>query len=45
MQQQQASLGGYVDTFRWIALLCLLCVPLALLFRKTKARGGGVAVH
>ncbi|MGA2256390.1 MAG: DHA2 family efflux MFS transporter permease subunit, partial [Thermoguttaceae bacterium] len=43
--QQQANLFAYVDTFRWLALLCLICVPLALLFRKTKARGGSVAVH
>ena len=38
--QQQANLFAYVDTFRWLALLCLVCVPLVLLFRKTKARGG-----
>ena len=43
--QQQANLFAYVDTFRWLALLCLVCVPLVLLFRKTKARGGPVAVH
>jgi DHA2 family multidrug resistance protein len=43
--QQQANLFAYVDTFRWLALLCLVCVPLVLLFRKTKARRGPVAVH
>ena len=43
--QQQASLFAFVDTFRWLALLCLVCAPLALLFRKTKAQGGSVAVH
>jgi DHA2 family multidrug resistance protein len=43
--QQQAALFAYVDTFRWLALLCLFCVPLVFLFRKTKARGGSVAVH
>ena len=43
--QQQAALFAYVDTFRWLALLCLVCVPLAFLFRKIKARGGSVAVH
>jgi DHA2 family multidrug resistance protein len=36
---KQASLLAYVDTFRWMALGCLLCVPLVLLFKKTKARG------
>jgi DHA2 family multidrug resistance protein len=43
--QQQAALFAYVDTFRWLALLCLLCAPLAFLFRKTKAHRGPVAVH
>jgi DHA2 family multidrug resistance protein len=42
--QQQASLFAYVDTFRWLALLCLVCVPLVFTFRKTKARGP-VAAH
>ena len=42
--QQQANLFAYVDTFRWLALLCLVCVPLVLVFRKTKARSA-VAVH
>ena len=41
---KQASLLAYVDTFRWMALGCLLCVPLVLLFKKTKARGP-VAAH
>jgi MFS transporter, DHA2 family, multidrug resistance protein len=36
---KQANLLAYVDTFRWMALGCLLCVPLVLLFKKTKARG------
>jgi DHA2 family multidrug resistance protein len=43
--QQQASLFAYVDTFRWLALLCLCCVPLVFLFRKTKARKGPIAAH
>jgi len=41
---KQASLLAYVDTFRWMALGCLLCVPLVLLFKKAKARGP-VAAH
>jgi DHA2 family multidrug resistance protein len=43
--QQQAGLLAYVDTFRWLALLCLCCVPLVFVFRKPKARKGPVAVH
>jgi len=43
--QQQAALFAYVDTFRRLALLCLVCVPLVLLFRKMRARGGAAAMH
>lgn len=45
MLQQQSSLFAYVDTFRWLALLCVICVPLVFLFRKTKAKKGPVAMH
>jgi DHA2 family multidrug resistance protein len=31
---QQAQLWAYVDNFRALALLCLLCIPLVLLFRR-----------
>jgi len=34
--QQQASLMAYMDNFRLMALLVLLCVPTLLLFRKLK---------
>jgi DHA2 family multidrug resistance protein len=30
--QQQASLLAYIDNFRWLGYLALLCVPLVLLF-------------
>jgi DHA2 family multidrug resistance protein len=43
--QQQANLFAYVDTFRWLALLCVLCVPLVLLFKRTKSRKGPVGLH
>jgi DHA2 family multidrug resistance protein len=40
--QHQASLFAYVDNFRFLGLLALLCVPLAFLFRGVarKARSG-----
>ncbi len=41
---KQASLLAYVDIFRWMALGCLLCVPLVLLLKKAKARGA-IAAH
>jgi DHA2 family multidrug resistance protein len=34
--QQQASLLAYADNFRLLGFLALLCVPLAMLFRRVK---------
>ena len=45
MLQQQANLYAYVDTFRWLALLCVACVPLVFLFRRVKAKRGPIAAH
>jgi len=42
---RQATLLAYIDNFRFLAFLCLLCVPAALLFKKVKARAGATAVH
>jgi DHA2 family multidrug resistance protein len=36
--QQQASLLSYADNFRLLGLLSLLCIPLALLFRRVQRR-------
>ena len=43
--QQQANLYAYVDTFRSLTLLCLICVPLVFLLKKVKSSGGSVALH
>jgi DHA2 family multidrug resistance protein len=43
--QQQAALWAYVDNFRALALLCLVCVPLVLLFRRVRARSSPAAAH
>ena len=32
--QQQAGLWSYVDGFRLLALVCVVCIPLIMLFRK-----------
>jgi DHA2 family multidrug resistance protein len=45
MVQQQANLFAYVDTFRVLSLLCVCCVPVVFLLKKTKATGGPAAVH
>jgi len=40
----QSELLAFLDTFRWFALMCILCIASALLFKKSQARGP-VAVH
>jgi DHA2 family multidrug resistance protein len=42
---QQASLVGYVNNFRLVAVTCLLCAPLVLLFKKVSAPRGPMASH
>jgi len=42
---QQATLLAFLDNFRLLAFLCLLCVPAALLFRKVKAGRPPPAMH
>jgi MFS transporter, DHA2 family, multidrug resistance protein len=43
--QRQAMLLAFVDTFRLVAVLCVLCVPLVLLFRKARASAPPAAMH
>ncbi|MEN6367783.1 MAG: DHA2 family efflux MFS transporter permease subunit [Thermoguttaceae bacterium] len=45
MMQQQANLFAYVDTFRLLAVLCALCIPVVFLLRKAKSHGGPLAMH
>ncbi len=45
MLVRQATVLSYIDNFRLLAFLCLLCAPAALLFKKVKAAKGPVAVH
>jgi DHA2 family multidrug resistance protein len=42
---RQAGTCGYVDTFRVLTFLCLLCIPLVWLFRKTRPHGGPAEFH
>jgi DHA2 family multidrug resistance protein len=41
---QQAQLAAYIDNFRLLAVMCLMCLPLVALFRQAKARGP-ISVH
>ena len=45
MLSKHAMLWAYVDTFRTLVLLCVVCVPLVLLFKKVRPSGGPIAVH
>ena len=38
MMQQQASLMAYVDSFRLLGYLSLLCIPVVLLFQVIRKR-------
>jgi len=42
---RQATLLSYIDVFRLLAFLCLLCIPAALLFERVKAKAGAVPMH
>jgi len=43
---RQSMLMSFIDNFRLLAFLCLLCVPATLLFKRVRARGGpSVAAH
>jgi DHA2 family multidrug resistance protein len=43
---RQAMVLSFLDNFRLLAFLSLLCVPAALLFKRVRARGGpSVAAH
>jgi DHA2 family multidrug resistance protein len=43
---RQSMLMSFIDNFRLLAFLSMLCVPAALLFKRVRARGGpSVAAH
>jgi DHA2 family multidrug resistance protein len=45
MVQQQASMLSFLDTFRIMAFVFLGILPLLLLMRRPKHRGGGAPMH
>ena len=42
---QQANLMAYIDNFRLLGVLCLVCVPLALFLRRQRAVARDVPMH
>ena len=45
MVAKQAMLLSYIDNFRMLAFLCVVCVPAVLLFKRVRAKKGPVAMH
>jgi len=42
---RQATLLSYIDNFRLLAFLCLLCVPAAFLFKTVRRKAANVPMH
>lgn len=42
---RQASLLAFIDNFRLLTLVCLLCVPLVFLLRRVRGGAGAAPVH
>jgi DHA2 family multidrug resistance protein len=42
---QQALLWAFVDVFRWLSLLCVVCVAVVWLFRKVKPGKAPAGAH
>ena len=42
---QQSALGAYIDNFRLLAILCVLCLPFLFLFKKSKGKGPAAGGH
>jgi DHA2 family multidrug resistance protein len=42
---QQANVLAYVDNFLWIAIICLVSLPLILLLKKAKGSAGEAMAH
>jgi DHA2 family multidrug resistance protein len=42
---KQAMVLSYIDNFRLLAFMCVLCIPAALLFKRVKASKGPAPMH
>jgi len=43
--EQQAALLSYVDDFRYLGFLCLLCAPIAFAMKRVRSRGRSSMAH
>jgi DHA2 family multidrug resistance protein len=42
---KQATLMSYIDDFRLLAFLCVLCIPVVFLFKRVRAGKAAVSMH
>ncbi len=42
---QQATLYSYVYVLRYMAVICVICIPVVFLLKKAKAKPGAVVAH
>lgn len=42
---RQAAVLSYIDNFRLLAILCVICIPAALLFKKVRGGKSDVGAH
>ena len=42
---KQATLAAFIDNFRLLGIMCLLCIAAVFLLKKVKARGGPAMAH
>jgi DHA2 family multidrug resistance protein len=45
MLNQQAALLSFVDDFRYLALLCFACAPIAFAMKRVRGRGRSSLAH
>jgi DHA2 family multidrug resistance protein len=45
MAVRQAMVLSYIDNFRMLAFICVICVPIVLFFKRVRAKKGPVAMH
>jgi DHA2 family multidrug resistance protein len=41
----QSALWSYIDDFRYLAVVCMCCVPIVFCLKKVKPKAGAVAAH
>lgn len=42
---QQATVYSYVYDLRYMAVVCVICIPIVFLLKKAKRRSGPVGAH